>query len=904
MRRAARVAFVLSGLLMWSEAGLGQVLGPRDQPEKRAIAAPETAEAVLRAVESPYLSEDERSRLRVFHGLWTESDLAVPRLRAKAALMTGVLDDRSLNDPSADAEDRAEAALARGEPERTIGLLQGRESARSARLRAEALEMLGATDDAKAAVSPVVKLLRGKPATSAEDLVEGVRAIGVMARLEGRPGSNYQNMMQLLVQAQQSVDRLYWPALLAQAELLYEKDNRKEAHEAAIETLTLNPACARAWRLVALIAVDGFSFDQAEQVSRALNGLVSRLDPDSGRTSADGDLVMARASMRQNDAIGAQELVRRTLTRYPTMREALALEAATEALLFEYEAADGMLAELDALSPNNAFGPLEVGKALSEARQYEKAAEYLEQAATRQPKWAEPVIELGLMEMQSGRDLRALSALRRAVELDPFNTRAANSLKLVEELSRYETVESEHFVVRHPGGVFRVMAEEMVEPLEEIHRIVAGAIEHEPSVKTTIELLPDHQTFAVRITGMTGIHTIAASTGSVIAMEAPMEGKLHEGEYDWVRVVRHEYVHTVTLSRTNNRIPHWFTEAAAVYLENCPRDYETCRMLVASLMNQAGRHLFDMQEININFVRPKHPSDRGQAYAQGHWMYTFMVERWGASAPLRLMDLYSIGIREDQAMQQVLGVTQESFLAEFREWAERDAATWGLLPEVSLGRLLLDETMADPEARRKVVDSLSAFALGTAFSSSGLHGGRKYRVSLIEPRGEVIDRMLGRAPDHPDVLELKLEEELAARGGDADAEMIPLLERYAAARPVDPMPHRHLARLYLASGAGEAAVPHLEYLDAREQKSAAYAVELARRYAAEGEFRLALQKAERATQIAPFDAGNREVAAAVAIKAGDLAAAERHIAALTEIEPQHDAHRQRLKRIREMRAGN
>lgn len=902
--RANRVTAATMMLLLLIAPAMAQLLGPREQGKKPAIQQPDVAESVLRAVGQAYLSDAERAEIRVFHGLWNEDDLKSPRLRARAALVAGVLDDASLSDPGADAEDRGEAALLRGEPERTLGLLQDVDTPRAARLRGEAFEVLGRVQEAKAAVTPLVKMLQSRAASNAPELVEVVRATIALARLEGRPGRDYQSMMGLLVKAQDEHDRLYWPAALAQAELLYEKNNSAEAHAAAVQTLTLNPACARAWRLIARIAVDSFSFDQAEQVAHALNGLERRLRPDTELTHPAGDLVMARASMRQNDGIYAQELVRRVLTRYPAMREALALEAATEALIFEYESTDRMLAALDALSPAGAEGHLEVGKALSEARQYAKAAEYLGQAAARQPNWAEPVIELGLMEMQAGRDMPALSALRNAVKLDPFNTRASNSLTLVEDLAKYETIESPHFIVRFPGGAFRVMAQEMIEPLEEIHRIVAGAIEHEPSVKTTIELLPDHETFAVRITGMTGIHTIAASTGSVIAMEAPKEGKKHEGEYDWVRVVRHEYTHTVTLSRTNNRIPHWFTEAAAVFLENAPREYDTCRMLVAALTNEAGKHLFDMREINISFVRPKHPSDRAQAYAQGHWMYSFIVERWGARAPLRLMDLYAIGIQEDQAMQQVLGLSQDSFLAEFRAWARNDAATWGLLPNVSLARLIVDETLADPDARQRAIEDLSAFAMGTALTITGLEGGRKYRVRMLEPDPEVVDRLVARAPDHPDVLELKIEAELAAREGQADESMVPLLERYAAIRPVDPMPHRHLARLYLAGNTPDAAVPHLEYLDAREQKSAAYAIELARRYTAGGENARALAKAERATQIAPFDPGNREVAAAVAIKAGDLAAAERHIAALTELEPQHETHRERLRRVRELRAAS
>src|SRR5690606_1170635 len=104
--------------------------------------------------------------------------------------------------------------------------------------------------------------------------------------------------------------------------------------------------------------------------------------------------------------------------------------------------------------------------------------------------------------------------------------------------------------------------------------------------------------------------------------------------------------HTVTLARTRNRIPHWFTEAAAVYLEHAPRRFEQVQMLTAAL--QRGG-LLSLDRINIAFVRPAEPNERGLAYAQGHWMYEFIVERWGGRAPLELMDLYAQGVEEREA---------------------------------------------------------------------------------------------------------------------------------------------------------------------------------------------------------------------------------------------------------------
>ena len=56
--------------------------------------------------------------------------------------------------------------------------------------------------------------------------------------------------------------------------------------------------------------------------------------------------------------------------------------------------------------------------------------------------------------------------------------------------------------------------------------------------------------------------------------------------------------------------------------------------------------------------------------------------------------------------------------------------------------------------------------------------------------------------------------------------------------------------------------------------------------------------------IAPYDADQRELAARIALVAGNYADAERHLDALTQIEPEIAQHVTRLARVRELMAKN
>lgn len=873
------------------------------QHDEAEIPTVEFSPAARTLIDAAYLTDAERAALRVRHGVWTSEDLTTPLLRAAAAMLTGAWDSPALQDAEVPVEMRADSMLRRGDIAEALAALEGATTLAATRIRAEALEALGRFEEADAAAEPAAKALASGEARTAQETTDMVRALWVRARVKGEPAEGYKRMLAALAEGRERDDRLDPTSMLAEARLLYEKDNRPQAGEAALQALSVCPSLADAWELLGRMAVDGFNFDAARGAAARLDTIAEEMGGGAGE-SAQACLIRSLCWLRQNEPALAREALAPALARFPRMRDALALRCAALALERDTDGLRDALGQFAALSPGSPIALHAIGKAYSEARQYDDAAEYLNQAIALQPKWPAPLIDLGLLELQSGRDHEALAALERVATLDPFNVRAANSLTLVRELQTYDRVASDHFEVRFKPGVDRVLAEEMLPLLERIYGIVCvgpESVQHEPSRKTVIDLMPDHEWFAVRITGMPDIHTVAASTGPVIAMEAPKVGPGHEmGEYDWVRVVRHEYVHTVTLSRTKNRIPHWFTEAAAVHYEGGPIEYDTAALLTRALTSNT---LFDMREINIAFVLPKKPTDRAQAYAQGHHMYEFMLERFGRQAPLDLMDLYAEGVREDEAMRRVLKVPSDEFLASFKEWLRARATAWGMLPEPSIESIVFDEAMNSDVGREAAALALDS---GVARLAGVVSGGWSPDPEGFEAPGlspAALERIGAERPDHPDVLRLRIRMALHTANDEPTPEMIPLLERYAAVRPVDPLPHKLLARLYMASSAEteDRAIEHLEYLDAREQNSPAYAAELARRYGALKRYEPAEAKAERATQIAPFNASMRELAATASLLAGDLGAAERHIAALTVLEPDRPVHAQRLQKVREKR---
>ncbi len=416
------LAIGLSGGILASPA-LGQAPGamPRGPLVPDSVALSEVAR---NAINAPWLTADERRDLRLFHGVWDDRDLDTPDALAVVALNAWDFDDPVFKDESVQVEVRAEAMLRRGELEAAIALLESATSPRAARIRAEAHEALGDQAAAEQAAAGIVRRLLTETIDDPAELTESVRAMTIRARLQGQPSRDYKTMMKILGRVHQELDRLYWPAKLAEAELLLDKDNTPQGVAALHEVLALNPRCADAWFKLGRVAVSQFDFDSAHLAADALR----RLDAEHPLA----DLLLAEAALIQDDPDAAVELLDPVLEREPKLRSAVALRAAAAALFYDEAAAQAALERYEQLSPGSAVAYYVIGRHLAFNRQYGAAARMLQEAIRRQPAWPAPQIELGLMELQSGRDAEALDVLGTVVTLDPFNNRAINSLFLLE----------------------------------------------------------------------------------------------------------------------------------------------------------------------------------------------------------------------------------------------------------------------------------------------------------------------------------------------------------------------------------------------------------------------------------------------------------------------------------------
>jgi tetratricopeptide (TPR) repeat protein len=155
--------------------------------------------------------------------------------------------------------------------------------------------------------------------------------------------------------------------------------------------------------------------------------------------------------------------------------------------------------------------------------------------------------------------------------------------------------------------------------------------------------------------GLPNIHTIGACAGKMVALTSPSATKQ---KFNWARVLKHEFVHVINLQQTNFNIPHWYTEALAVLLEDSPRSAAWNEMLARRV--PAGK-TFDLDSINLGFIRPASSEDWQMAYCQAEIYAEYMIARFGEAALGKMLAGYRDNLNTAASIERAFGVKVADF---------------------------------------------------------------------------------------------------------------------------------------------------------------------------------------------------------------------------------------------------
>jgi tetratricopeptide (TPR) repeat protein len=465
------------------------------------------------------------------------------------------------------------------------------------------------------------------------------------------------------------LEKNFWPAHLDAGLLFLEKYNQADAAKEFQKALLLNPNAAEVHAAVAQLKLIGYDLAAAKtSIERALE-----LNPNllhARQLSAD----IHFSNFEPHKAVPVlEEALKLNPQSGETLGRLAAARGAVEGIRND-PAGTAMGQIIDAVNIRNPHAGAfyaALADTLDLLRKYPQSAQYYEETIRRMPQLTGIRGRLGMVQMRLGQEDAARKLLGESFDVDPFNVRVSNSLKVLEVLEDYETLETEHFLIRFDPKHDKIMARYAARYLEEIYPQLCQQLGYEPKEKSLFELFNKarntsaHGWFSARMVGLPHIHTIGACAGKMVAMVSPTAMKQ---KFNWAQVLKHEFVHVINLQQTNFNIPHWYTEALAVLNEGQPRSQEWNEMLARRVPTG---EVFDLESINQGFIRPHSSEDWQMAYCQAEMYAEYMLERFGEKSLAKMLKGYADNLTTREAIKRSFEVDQAEFEKGYREFVNK-----------------------------------------------------------------------------------------------------------------------------------------------------------------------------------------------------------------------------------------
>jgi len=542
-------------------------------------------------------------------------------------------------------------------------------------VRGEVARMSGRLDEANAAYKGLVDFYNDHDVTDVESL-EWIGLGAAQFARWNRLSDQFHFLVNELYPDAIKLDRAWWPAHYQAGLLFLEKYNRADAARELKAALVLNPHAAEVHAALARLAVQNYELETARQAAdRALELNPCNLDAQLARA----DILLANFQAQEAIAVGEQACRLHPASVVIAGRLAgayLAVDGVPQDL--SGTRAGQVIARVTAANPHCGEFFASLGAALDLSRKYPAAARYYREAIARMPQLIEPYGELGIVLMRLGDEPEARQQLERAAEFDPFHVRVDNLLKVLDVLDGYAVLETDHFVIKFDRGQDELLAKYAARYLEEdVYPQLCKQFGYEPREKSLFEIFNrarntgGHGWFSARMVGLPFVHTVGACAGKVVALASPND---MPKKYNWARVLKHEFVHVLNLQQTDFSIPHWFTEALAVGSEGAARPQIWNQLLAERVPKN---QLFDLDTINLGFVRPQSSLDWQMAYCQADLYARYITQQYGDGALAKMLTAYRDNLDTAGALRREFGVEVKDFERDYQEFVRQTAANAG-----------------------------------------------------------------------------------------------------------------------------------------------------------------------------------------------------------------------------------
>jgi len=363
--------------------------------------------------------------------------------------------------------------------------------------------------------------------------------------------------------------------------------------------------------------------------------------------------LMAQLSIQEELYPEALRQIRRALEVNPRDLEALSLEAVYHQI--REDAGEFAAVEKKILAINPAYGRLyhTLAENLVIRRKYGEAVDFYRKAVALDPRLFSAYVGMGMNLMRLGDLKEGRAMVQRAFEGDSYNVWAFNTLDLLDQMDKFRTVRSEHFILKMAPEDEPVLPPYATALAEEAYSKLTARYGFTPEGPLQIELFPDKGGFAVRTLGLPDLGALGVCFGKVVALNSPRARKA--GEFNWGTTLWHEFMHVVSLQMTRHNIPRWFSEALSVYEEQRARPGWGDDLTAIFIKAYKEGKLLKVSELNTGMMRPNFPEQIALSYYQAGLFCNMIEEKFGFEKIRQSLLLFARNRSAEDVFRETLG---------------------------------------------------------------------------------------------------------------------------------------------------------------------------------------------------------------------------------------------------------
>jgi len=311
-----------------------------------------------------------------------------------------------------------------------------------------------------------------------------------------------------------------------------------------------------------------------------------------------------------------------------------------------------------------------IGLKLSQKYRFDESEKYQRQALNFDPDYLPAKIQLAQDLLRLGHEAEGWTLAEGVYNKDAYNIQAYNLVNLRDHLAKFTTLQAGRFIVRMAEREAVVYGQEVLDLLIQAEFELCEKYGIELEQPVVLELFPDQQDFAVRTFGIPGGDGfLGVCFGNVITANSPKA----EHPSNWKATLWHEFCHVVTLNKTDNKMPRWFSEGISVYeeLQKNPTWGQQMSPQYRTMILEG--QLTPIGELSAAFLSPKTPLHLQFAYYESCLVIEFLVDKYGYETLKAILADLADGKDINQAISEhaePLERIEKDFMAFARKRAE------------------------------------------------------------------------------------------------------------------------------------------------------------------------------------------------------------------------------------------